>query len=704
MKKKGYWKLTKIFDKDDTEISLKDTFPLFLSQSSQPAEYYLPSLLSIRYTRAPNHAELKKGLIINNKNVKIKNTYTETNRSIETVTKDLAWIVESGIMDLLSDFRCDDRDNWVDIGYTMYCIGQGHPSALQIWKDWSEGSENYKEGCCEKEWVKMIDRGKTIGSLKYYASLDSPEEYKRLIQLGADSLIDESLKTKKPTHMGIARVIHKLYGDQFKCTDNKHNIWREFRHPIWCKLDEGQTIKMIIVNEIRKMYFTAYETLKKTSFDDEDEDEDDGGNEKVKKKCKKILNVVESLDGTAFIEGVLKGCKILFHDSDFNDTADKNPDIYAFKNGVFDLKLNLFRVGVPDDKLTICSKINYVKPNEEQLSKIHKWLRQMFPNPRIRKYWIRTRVTTFQGGNRDKKIWFHTGAGWAGKSAAEAAMEKIHGKYRFKIPAEMLLLNDMKSSSGPSVALWRGRFCRLLMTEEIGENQQLNMGLLKKWSGGDTLYARTHREEGEEFDPEFKFDMYLNKPPRIPSKDKALFGRIRLIDYSSRYGPRDDGTMPPENEDEQFEQNHFPANVNFVREELPDMLEPLAWYLLQDWVNYQKYGLEEPEEVRISTARYEKENDTFLQFIDDKLADVEGEKASKSIITMAEMKNAFNDWFKEQYPSYKNTYGLTKIKEELTLKFRPQEKGKWYGVKFKIENEDNTPEKEGSLIKAKLTT
>lgn len=700
----GWWKLTKIFDKSNNEISLTEAFPVALAEINQSPEYYLPSLLSVTYTKEIQKAELKKGLIVKDNKPKIKNTYTENNRSEENVTKDLTWISESGIMDLLSQNRCDNYTGWLDVGYTLYCIGQGHPAALEIWNDWSEGSEKYKEGCCEKEWVKMIDRGKTIGSLKHYASEDSPEAYRKLIKEGADKLVDEALRTKRPTHLGIARIIHKIYGDKFKCTDSKHNTWLEFRGHIWRKLDEGQTIKIIIVRDIRKLFYDYYESLKKNTFGDDDDDEDDD-NDKVKKKCKKILNVVEALEGTPFIEGVMRGCKILFHDDDFKNKQNSNKDLYAFKNGVYDLKLNIFREGVPDDCITMQSQINYREPTELEMRRVHKWLRQLFPNPNIRKYWVRCHATTFQGGNRDKKIWMNTGAGWAGKSGAEAALEKIHGPHRFKIPHEALLLNDSKNSQGPNVALWRGRHCRLLMTEEIGENQQLNMGLLKKWSGGDSLYARTHREEGEEFDPNFKFDMFLNKPPRIPSKDKALFTRIRLIDFVSRFGPKDDGTMPPEDEDEQFAQNHFPANPSFKEEELPLLVEPLAYYFLQDWPNYLKYGLEEPEEVRMSTAQYEKENDTFLQFIDDKLCNVEGEKADKAIITMTEMKNCFNDWFKEQYPSYKNTYGLTKIRDEISLKFRPLgEKGKWYGVKFKTENEGSHVEDGGekkSLIKDK---
>ena len=699
--KAGYWKLKKSYDHNNKELTLQEAFPVALHKISNPPEYYLPSLLSVRYTKQPKHAELKKGLIIVTKKEKVKTTYTESNRSTETVIKDLAWIEASNIMDLLSDERCDDFNNWLEIGFTLYCIGQGHPSALNIWKEWSEGSERYIEGCCEKQWVKMVDRNKSIGSLKYYAKLDSPEKYATLLRQHAETLIDDALKSNKPTHMGIARIIHKLYSDRFKCTDSKHNIWREFRHHVWKKLDEGHTIKMIIVNDIRKLFYDNYTSLKSPTF--EDNGDDDEVKSKINKKCKKILNVVEALDGTSFIEGVMRGCKILFYDEEYDARVNTNKDLYAFQNGVYDLKLNIFRQGIPDDYISMQSPINYLEPTEDELKKVQKWLRQLFPNPNIRKYWVRTHSTIFQGGNRDKKIWMNTGAGWAGKSGVESAMEKIHGQYSFKIPAEMLLLNDSSSSQGPSVALNRARNRRLLMTEEIGVNQQLNMGLLKKWSGGDSLYARSHHEEGGEFDPEFKFEMYLNEPPRIPSKDKALFTRIRLIDYVSRFGLKDDGTRPPENEDEQFEQNHFPANPSFKEEELPALVEPLAWFLLQDWPNYQKEGYWEPEEVTISTSKYEKINDTFMQFIDDKLCNVVGEKADKSMITMTEMQSAFNDWFKEQYPSYKNTYGKTKIRDEVTLKFRPpNEKGKWVGARFKIENEAEPPPKDINLASKKM--
>lgn len=675
----GTWKLTRIIGVNGRTSTLKEVFPIDLKDVAEDeCEYYLPRLLSVNSNREA--ASIRPDIDASNKGkTKVKNTYTETNRTSDEVHKDLAWITSTGIMDLLDQERCDNYAKWLDIGFTLYCIGQGHPAALDIWKDWSQCSEKYVEGCCETQWVSMTDRGKSVRTLRYYARHDSPERYGELIHITSQEVIMESLSTSRPQHVGIARVLHKMYGDRFKCSDHKKSEWYEFSRHIWRKLDDGQTIKMLIVHEIRNMYID-----KRTRV------QEDEPSEETNKLLAKLNKTIETLDCTSFIDGVLKGCKILFYDKEFHEKINTNKDLYAFKNGVYDLRLDAFRDGLPDDFITMQSPINYRKPTVPELKRVKTWLRKLFPDPGVRKYWIRTRATTFQGGNRDKKIWMHIGAGWAGKSGAEAAIEKIHGPHRFKIPHEFILMNDLKSSGGPTPALWRGRFCRLMMTEEIGQNEKLNMGILKKLSGGDTLYARTHHEEGHEFDPQFKFDIYLNHGPPIPSKDKALFTRIRLIEYVSRFGPKDDGSLPPEDEEEQFRLNHFPANPNFREEELPLLLEPLAWYLLDDWKNYREHGLEEPEAVRKRTELYERQNDTFIQFISDKLhiMDKDDEEYDSNVVRLTDIRNVFNEWFKEQYPSSRNHYGLNNIREQMSSKLRPPDgRGKWIGVRFKTDED-----------------
>lgn len=693
----GYWIVSKIYDLYLNEIDYEQAFPVLQDKETykKTPEYYLPLLLSVSYISEPQKAQIRKGLVSTvNKKRQRHNTFIEHNRSEDEVLKDLTWIRESGIMDLLSQERCDVYLSWLDVGWTLYGISQGHPAGLTIWREWSEGSENYEEDCCDNVWVKMKDRGKTLGSLKMYAKLDSPDKYNELVKTGIDQLINDVLSRTKPTELLIANIVEKLYGDRFKCVNSKNNKWLEFRNHIWRELDDGHSIRRILQNEVRNLFLESYMSLNRS--------DDNQDNDLVERRKKKIFKVIEFLEGHTFIEGVLKTLKTLLHDPFFKDKTENVKGLYAFNNGVYDTELHLFRPGSPDDNLTQQSRINYCNPDPENLEKCKKWLRQVYPNQNIRRYWMRCQSSVFIKGNRDKKIWIHTGKGNGGKSIVEKALEMLHGRgkegYVCKLQREFILQSDQKSSGGPSIALYRTKGKNLVMMDEIGENEPMNMGLLKALSGNDSMFARTHQQEGEEMDADFKFIMFMNKPPRIPSSDDALFIRLRLIDHEACFGAKPDGTLPPEDEEEQFQTKHFPADPSFKEDTLPYLIEPLAWLLIEELKLYQKYGLEEPEEVKLSTARYRKFNDTFLQFIDDKLEKVEDDK---KMVSLTEMVNIFNDWFKETYPGAKNIYGKPKIKDEINAKFMEIGlKGKWYGVKIK--NDIEMPVKEISKLSLKL--
>ena len=90
------------------------------------------------------------------------------------VYEDLKVIEDGKIMEMLSDNRADPYDQWIDVGWTLFNVGQGCDKALDMWIEFSKRSEKFKEGKCEEEWDKMELRGKTIATLFFMAQQDSP--------------------------------------------------------------------------------------------------------------------------------------------------------------------------------------------------------------------------------------------------------------------------------------------------------------------------------------------------------------------------------------------------------------------------------------------------------------------------------------------------------------------------------------------------
>ena len=71
----------------------------------------------------------------------------------------------------LAPFRCDVRQDWVNVGMALSELGN---DGLALWESWSQGSQKFKAGECAKLWQGFNGDGLTLGSLFHWADVDSP--------------------------------------------------------------------------------------------------------------------------------------------------------------------------------------------------------------------------------------------------------------------------------------------------------------------------------------------------------------------------------------------------------------------------------------------------------------------------------------------------------------------------------------------------
>ena len=108
------------------------------------------------------------------KKEKNKNLSLNATKAIEIATK---------LMPMLADYRASDRNKWMKIGWILSSIGEGSQKAFDLWIEFSAICEDsYDEGECTEKWENMKIGDYTLGSLKYFASIDSPEQYMKYKQ------------------------------------------------------------------------------------------------------------------------------------------------------------------------------------------------------------------------------------------------------------------------------------------------------------------------------------------------------------------------------------------------------------------------------------------------------------------------------------------------------------------------------------------
>jgi P4 family phage/plasmid primase-like protien len=80
------------------------------------------------------------------------------------------------LVNMLSIDRCDSYDDWINVGMCLYNIDKKY---LLLWLEWSQKSDKYEDGSCEKKWksFKKNMGGLKIGSLLLWAKNDNSNDY-----------------------------------------------------------------------------------------------------------------------------------------------------------------------------------------------------------------------------------------------------------------------------------------------------------------------------------------------------------------------------------------------------------------------------------------------------------------------------------------------------------------------------------------------
>ena len=240
------YKLTKIYNSELKEIELEDEFKNYKLYDNNEEEinikgrvtYFLPRILSVLpYGR--NSKELKFGLpspFKDKKNTMIFRDGRDTKKPLKmSVVENLK--MSAKLLPMLSFRRAEEYQSWMEVGWILYNIGDGSDEALEQWLDFSARDEDkYDEPKCISEWNKMVRKKYTIGTLKFYASIDSPDQYKEFKGEQSEKYL---MKAIDGSHHDISCLLFEEYGTEFVCSSVSSKTWYQFTGHRWEEIEEG---------------------------------------------------------------------------------------------------------------------------------------------------------------------------------------------------------------------------------------------------------------------------------------------------------------------------------------------------------------------------------------------------------------------------------------------------------------------------------
>lgn len=289
------------------------------------------------------------------------------------------------------------------------------------------------------------------------------------------------------------------------------------------------------------------------------------------------------------------------------DEWDRDPMVLGVKNGVVDLSTSTLRPGRPEDLIKTVSPVEYQGPNMP-CPVFSKTLHEIFSDcVPIIEYFQRLCGYCLTGLTDEHVFVILWGSGRNGKSLLLSIITYILGDHAGEVEAEFIMKQKFgRHSGGPTSDIMAMQGKRLIVASESPDGAQLNAGRVKWTTGGDRLTGRAvYGKRQVSFSPTHKLWLLTNHRPHIDPGDYALIKRLHLIPFQRAFVENPD---PAKGESK--------ADPRLFEKMKVESSGILAW-MVRGCLEWQRQGLNPPNEVRAAVESYVQEEDVIKLFLDE---------------------------------------------------------------------------------------
>jgi P4 family phage/plasmid primase-like protien len=375
---------------------------------------------------------------------------------------------------------------------------------------------------------------------------------------------------------------------------------------------------------------------------------------------KNIKNLINKINRPGFKDDVIKEAKMFYNDPEFMYKLNSKKHLLPFTNGVYDLLANKFRPTQKDDYVNLTVNFDYI---EEENQDVHTFLEQVLPNPLVRDFVLKKMSDCLNGDIPNTTFLMFIGdTGANGKSQLLNLMKLAMGEFGEKVEVTLLTRkrNNANEANTEKIKLLNKRFAFL---SEPEDGEKINIGLLKELTGSEEIVARGLYQEAVSFVLEAKLFLACNELPEIKGEDTALWRRIRVIDFPSKFvdDPKDQGEYK-------------------IDRTLPSrMREDLSWRqtFIKILLRYYFMDIIEPVEVQLKTNEYRQENNDFYNWLEENIEYREGallqlkdicqlylNKTKIHSSISSKYRKETEKWIKERHKHSKWEYDTVKMSEK----------------------------------------
>lgn len=508
-------------------------------------------------------------------------------------------------VDLLDPSRYTERNKWLNVGYILHSI---NPNFDKIWHNFSQKWDKYTHRDAQIAWESFAN-GEiiyTINNLIHLARIDNPDGLEEV----CGDIVTHDMQYLKPFDNVLSKLVKRLYGEYFVCSNPEKNEWYRFTSSRWIRENKCLMLRKLISDEVFNKVDKYRQQLIKQQAPEE---------------SIKLYYNIEKLIGTGIRISALE---LEFYNESFSKIIDQNRDILGFNNGILNLRTGEFRSGVPSDYVSMTTGYEYVAtpPDDDMRKETEKLIEKIFPDKEVRDFVMMTLASTLDGYVRDERFYVWIGTGANGKSTIADLHKKALGDYAIT-GQTTLVTKQRESANNANSALMSLRNKRFVELQEPDVRETLQAGVIKSLTGGDDVSGRELFSSQSSFKPHAKIFLCCNNVPTITGVDGGVMRRILIVNFVSRFV---ENAVATETQPYVYERD------NELKNKFEKMKMPYMSILIDYYKRYREEGLHVPECVQAVTRRYETNNNIIKQFVDDYLI-----RSKTGVLSRDELKEIF---------------------------------------------------------------
>lgn len=616
---------------------------------------------------------------------------------------------------MLSSDRFIKEAFWLDIGKALYASNLGSDNGLMSWirhtikalnilqilPDFLQLKDNgeipnqlLEDKLSEEDQLKLLRETAvrehcqnlyytfesshvTVNTLAWYAREDSPDRYSNWHRDWCMASMEQALSC---SHTDVAVALRKVYWLDFAYCPIGKGVWFQFKNHRWAEVNQGIQLRKIISSDFVRRFELIRAQLSTNITITTDEAVKANG----ELALKKLSMLIMKLKTVGFKSCIMTEATEQFVNDRFISLLNRNENLTGVTNGVLECIGDhiVHRTAKPEDYVSKCANVpfhahyNWKHPLVEECMK---WMGEVFTDKQLKHHFLKFSASCLRGRNSDKIFPIFSGSGHNSKSMIIKLFEATFNSYCIKFPVS-LLTEKGGNSSGPTPQLARAKDARVAFLDEPEDDVPMAKGTIKRFTGGDSFFARLLQDNGGDVEATFKMILVCNNVPLITNPDSAIKDRTKIFPFLSTWVKE-----PPADYEEQIRQRRFKMNRTF-ESRIPILAPAFLWIMTQYFPYYVKEGLPDPEIVTETTEKYWRENDVYAQFAADVVQDVytsAGDRDSNAKVTLSEIYTEFKTWFRDSFPGTK-VPSRSDVRAELSSRWGRMHGTSWHGIRIVV--------------------